>query len=286
VKQVMKVRVRRMDGQVGGEIGPPPPPPISAQDIERLQFEREAANAEAARIKRELDEIKKAQPSDEQRARWAELEAQAQRAEEERLAKSGEFEAWRKSIQDNHARELNEVVSQRENEAQRARQVEEELRDTLIGRHFADALDLFGPAGRTVLLPEVAQSYFGKHVEVEAERGIDGKAHRRVVVKDSTGTIIVDPKTGRPETFSKAMSIVIDAHPHRGALLRGSGKVGAGSPGGGEGGEHGIDLTRLKSRDFQDPKVREAVKRKMNTSGGLQTGPGFDQLNRQRTERS
>lgn len=277
--------ITRRDGQVDIPPPPPAPPQPSAEELQRLQYEREQLAAESARIKRELEEIKKSMPSDDQRARWAELEDQARKAEEERLAKSGEFEAWRKSITETHQRELSEVASQRENEAQRAKQVEDELRDTLIGRHFADALDLFGPSGRTVLLPEVAQSYFGRHVEVEAERGNDGKVHRRVVVKDANGTIIVDPKTGRPDTFSKAMGLVIDQHPHRASLLRGSGKVGAGSPGGGVDGEHGVDMSRLRPGDFKDPKVREAVRRKMNTSGGLQIGPGFEQLNKQRTER-
>lgn len=281
-------RVVRADGQVGGNEPPPPPPvpTLTADDVARIQYEREQAAAEAARVKRELEEIKKGLPTEEQRARWAELEEQHRRNEEERLAKSGEFEAWRKSITDTHSREVNELQAQRENEAAKAREFESELNDTLIGQHFANASDLFGPAGRTVLIPEMAQSYFGKHVAVEAERGGDGKVHRRVVVKKADGTVIVDPKTGRPESFSKAMGIVIDEHPYRAQLLRGSGKVGANSSGGGVDGEHGVDLGRLRPGDFKDPKVRDAVRKKMNTSGGLQIGPGFEQLQQRRNERS
>jgi len=285
VKRTWNLRITGRHGQTGDPIAPPPTPsPFTADDVQRLQYEREQAAAEAARIKRELEEMKKALPSDEQRAKWAELEDQARRAEEERLAKSGEFEAWRKSITDNHQRELSEERAQRENESQRARQIEEELRETLVGRQFADAVDLFGPNGYTVMLPDMAQSYFGKHVEVEADRATDGKVHRKVVVKDATGTVILDPKTGRPEQFAKAMRIVVDAHPNKQWLLRASGRVGAHSSGGAIDADGGVDLSKLKPGDFKNPKIREAVKNKMNTSGGLQTAPGFEQL-KQRTEK-
>lgn len=268
-----------------GQIGDPAVPVLDDAELQRLRYESDAAKAEAARIKKELDDIKKMLPSDEQRAKWAELEAQQQAAEEEKARKAGEFENWRQMINDKHARELQDVVQQRENEAAKRSAIEAELQATLVGREFADAVDLFGPAGKTVLLPQVAQSYFAPNVAVEAATGPDGRVERRVVVKDAHGTVIVDPKTGRPLPFAKAIWEVIEAHPQKNYLLRGSGKVGAGSPGGGYDGEGGVDLSRLKAADFRDQKIRDAVKDKMNTAGGLQFGPAFDQLNKQRKTR-
>lgn len=265
---------------IGSQVEIPPSP--TPEELQAARYERDTAAAEAARIKRELEEIKRQLPTEEQRARWAELETEAQKAEEERIKKSGEFDNWRTMINDKHAKELNDIAQQRENEAAKRASIESELTATLVGREFADAVDLFGPAGKTVLLPAVAQSYFAPHVAVETATGPDGRVERRVVVKDAHGTVIVDPKTGRPLPFAKAMWEVIEAHPQKAYLLRGSGKVGAGSPGGGYDGDGGVDISRLKSGDFQDPKVREAVRAKMNVAGGLQFGPGFDKLRRQK----
>jgi len=283
----MKRDIYYTRGVVGYQVGNPPPndPPLPAppadDDAAQLRFAADAARAEAARIKRELDEARRQLPTDEQRARWQELEVQAQAAEEERMRRAGEFDGWRNQIQATHERELTVERQRWQNEEAARKQAEKELEDTLIGREFADALDLFGPDGKTVLLPQVAQSYFGRHVVVETANGPDGKPHRRVVVKDSSGTTIVDPRTGQPQPFSKAMAEVIDAHPQRAHLLRGSGKVGAGSSGGGVGGSE-IDLGRLRPNDFQDPRVRDKVREQSSKAGGLQIGPAFDRMKRTR----
>ncbi len=260
----------------------PPTPVVSDEDVSRMRMEADAARAEAARIKRELEEMRKGLPSDEQRARWAELEQQAQAAEEERLRKTGEFEGWRQQITEKHTRDLNEAHVARENEAKRAQTIESELRETLIAREFADATELFGPSqtSKTVLMPTIAKDHFGRYVEVVTHTGVDGKPERAVVVKDMHGTVIVDPKTGKPLPFAKAMNELIDAHPHKQYILRGSGRVGANNSGGLVDGEHGVDLSRLKAADFKDPKIRDAVRNKMSNSGGLQIGPGFDELAR------
>lgn len=248
--------------------------PDSAEDLQRQRYEADQAKAEAARLKKEIDDIKKALPSDEQRVRWAELEAEQQKAEEEKARKAGEFDGWRTQVNERHQKEIDAERQQRANEAARAASLEKELCDTLVAREFADATDLFGPTGKTVLPPSIAQSYFARNVEVQVSEA----GGRSVIVKDSHGSTILDPKSGRPMPFAKAMWEVIDAYPQKAQILRGSGKVGTNSSGGIYDGDGGIDVSRLKSSDFNDPKVRDAVRSKMNVAGGLQIGPGFDRL--------
>jgi hypothetical protein len=148
-----------------------------------------------------------------------------------------------------------------------------ELEKTLIGLKFAGASSLFGETGKTVLTPEIAEAYFSRYVSVEE---IDGR--KTVVVKDNDGHVILNAKTGKPADFAEAMAEVIEAMPNKAHIFRGSGKTGSGSSGGSTTAtQQLVDTARLKSGDFSDPKVREAVKRQQAAAGGLQIGRAFDQ---------
>jgi hypothetical protein len=241
--------------------------------VKRAAYERDNAKAEAAKFRRELDELKKALPSDEQKQRWAELEKAQETAEEERKRKAGEFDSWRQQVTTKYESQIDTVKKQTLAEAERAAAIEKELHDTLKGLSFAGAADLFGPTGKTVLPAAVAQAYFAHHVEVVKD---EGTGSRSVVVKDASGAVLVDPKTGAPMEFARAMKELIDAHPDKDHLLRGSGKVGSGSPGGTHTGSGQIDLTRLKPADFQNPKVAEALRAHHAAAGGMVIGSAFD----------
>lgn len=264
------------------DIVPTPAPIVPTPDgeLERLRFEADKARAESARIQKALDEIKKQLPSDDQRARWAELESQFQTAEEQRRRKEGEFDEWRAQINDKHAKELDAERQLTANAKAQAEAHERELNETLIGLAFSGATEWFGPMGKTVLPADVAKSYFGTHVMVES---VNGK--RRVVVKDARGTVIVDGKSGQPAAFSQAIGEIIDAHPDKRAILRGANRVGSGSAGG-DGTLEGRDLTRLKASDFKDASVRDAVRDQLAAPGGLQFGPAFDRIARERRNKS
>ncbi len=254
------------------------PTAVDDEAIRQARMDADAARAEALRVKKELDEAKKLIPSDDARARYAQLEEQAQRAEEERLKKEGDFTAWRTQIAEKHDKALAELREQKENASAQAQAIEKDLQATLIGQEFAKASDLFGPTGKTILPPDVAQDHFARHVVVETAASPNGGAPaRRVVVKDYHGAVIVDPKSGQPMPFGKAMAELIESHPQKNQLLRGSNKSGSNSPGGAHGGQD-TDLSRLKAEDFQDPKVRAAVKARQNAAGGLQFGTAFDRL--------
>lgn len=271
------LRIAGRDGQqAGGD--PPAPDAAAAEALAKAQYEAESARAETAKMKKLLDELKEKLPSDEQRAKWADLESKQAADEEARRRKEGEFDSWRAQIAEKHDKELGTVRQEAQNAAAQAASHERELNDTLIGLAFSGATDWFGPTGKTVLLPAVAQSYFAHNVEIEVVPAPNGgKPTRRVIVKDNTGTVLIDPKTSKPLPFDKAIGELIENHPQKNHLLRGSGRVGSGSAGG-TGGTDSIDLSRLKPADFQDPAVREKVRQSMAQPGGLQIGPGFERL--------
>lgn len=256
-------------------------PSPEEEAAERARYEADAAKAEVARLKREADELKKQLPSDEQRAKWAEMEAREAKAEEDRMKKAGEFDAWRQSIVEKSQRDLDAQIQLVKNEAAAREATERELNDTLIATEFANAVELFGPTGKTVYIPAVAQAFFKPHVEVEViPNPTGGPSRRRVIVKDAHGTTILDPKTGAPMAFVKAMNEIIDNHPQKDYMLRGSNKVGSGSPGGANGNAgQELDLgRRYTAQELRDPNTQRQMRERFANSGTIQVGPGFDRI--------
>lgn len=261
---------------------PPTNSPNPPEDgAAKAQYEMDLLRAESAKLKKQLEEVMRMIPSDEQRAKWAELEKQNESVEEARRRKEGEFDQWRAQIAEKHSRELEAERQLAMNARTQAEARDRELNDTLIGLSFSQATDWFGDKGKTVLLPAIAQAYFKDHVSVEVVEGPGGKTSRRVVVRDNNGAVIVDPRAGTPLPFEKAIGELIESHPNKNSILRGSGKVGSGSSG--EGGEDSrINLSRLRPQDFDNANVRDAVRTQLEQQGGLQIGPGFDNFRRGR----
>jgi hypothetical protein len=277
-----KSYVRYLIGHIEGEVPPSlPPTPDPLDAAARAQYEVEAARAESAKLKKMLADIQGQLPSEDQRARWAELEKLHEASEEVRRRKEGEFDLWRTQINEKHQRELDAERQLAANARAQAEGQERELNDTLIGLAFSQATEWFGEKGKTVLLPGIAQAYFQNHVTVESIAQPNGKTSRRVVVRDNNGTIIVDPKNGHPLPFEKAIGELIEAHPSRAQMLRGSNRVGSGSSGG-SGDENNINLNKLKASDFDRADVRDKVRQQLESGGGLQIGPAFDAYRRNR----
>jgi hypothetical protein len=275
MKHTMRTLVRL--GTVGYSTDPLPPQVDEATRLalEKAQYEADVARAEHAKLKAQLDEIKKQLPSEEQRARYLELEAQALKAEEERARKEGDFHAWRTQITEKHEKDLQEFRERIANEEAGRKRVDKQLDDTLISTEFANALELFGPTGKTIFTPEMAQPYFSQFVEVQKD---DAGLVRRVVVKDLHGAVIVDEKKGTPKAFAAAMQQLIDSHPRKEHMLRGSGKSGSGSLGGHNGASGELDTSRLKPADFHNPDVQAALRKQANAAGGMQIAPGYDRF--------
>lgn len=217
---------------------------------------RQAAKKEAEALQKQLEALKGIDPEE-----YRTLKEQKEQAEQERAKKAGEFEKLQQQLVQKHQAELTAEQQKRE-------QAEQRLQRTIIGRAFADAVDLFGPSGKTIYLPADAERIFGERVKLLE----DGT----VAVTDAAGDVILDGKTGKPMPFAAAMSEYIDGLPDKQYRLRGSGKTGSGSSGGVNGGSRDVDLNNLKPADFRDPKTRQLIQQRQNAAGGLQIGPAWD----------
>ena len=111
------------------------------------------------------------------------------------------------------------------------------LFDEKIGGAFARSAFI----GEKVAIPvDFVQATFGKHFTVE-----DGK----VIAKDASGTQLFSrTRHGEPADFEEALSILIDAHPQRDSILKGSGASGGGAHGGGNGGGGGGKRTITRAQ--------------------------------------
>lgn len=203
---------------------------------------RQAAKKEADELRKQLESFKGIDAEE-----YKTLKAEREQAEQDRAKKAGEFEKLQQQLVQKHATEL-----QMEREGRTA--AEQKLHKTIIGRAFADAVDLFGPAGKTIYLPVDAERIFGDRVKLLE----DGT----VAVTDATGDVILNSKTGKPESFSAAMAEYIESLPDKQYRLRGSGKTGSGSSGGttGGGGRDEFDVTTLTPEQRRDPKVIAALR--------------------------
>lgn len=240
---------------------PDPAAAAAEQALKDAQFARDNAIAEAAKLKKQIDELSGKVLSEDERKLFDTLKKERETAEEARKRKEGEFDTLKQQLVDKHNAEiaaLNEKLTAATNLH----------RSTLISREFAGASALFGGTAeaKTVLTHDVAEAYFGRYVEPSE----DGKS---IVVKNLQGQVILDPKTGKPADFATAMTELIGALPNKDNILRGSGKAGSGSSGGADTNKNGqIDTTKLKPADFKDPKVREAVKAEHAAAGGIVMG--------------
>lgn len=198
----------------------------------------------------------------EQKAEIDALRTAAQQAEEERKKKAGEFDSLRVDLVKKHESAL----------AERDAKVSEattRLHTVLKDHAFAAANEWFGPEAKTILTPAIAAAYFGKYVTVEEHDGAD-----RVVVKDLSGHVILDAKTGKPAAFTKAIGELIGMLDDKDSILRGSGKTGSGSSGG-HGRTHETDLESLTARvNAGDVEAIKELRRRKNASGGLVLGAG------------
>ncbi|WP_331693502.1 DUF6651 domain-containing protein [Pandoraea sputorum] len=111
------------------------------------------------------------------------------------------------------------------------------LFDEKIGGAFARSAFI----GEKVAIPvDFVQATFGKHFTVE-----DGK----VIAKDASGTQLFSrTRHGEPADFEEALAILIDAHPQRDSILKGSGASGGGAHGGGNGGGGGGKRTITRAQ--------------------------------------
>lgn len=249
-------------GQGGGKSG--------KDDVQFYKDEAKKAFGERDAVKKRLRELEEkgliATP--EQLTRLKELEDAAATADELRKRKEGEFDTLKGQLVEKHSKE----IAERDGKISK---LSDRFQTTLKRAEFGAASELFGAhdKSRTIFDSTMAMDVLGKYVHVE---DTDDEIGHRIVVKNAKGQTIVD-KNGEPLPFAAAMLELIESLPNKDRILRGSGKTGSGNSGGHGSGHGDRDLDKPKSAsDFNDPKVREAVRNKHNSAGGIQSGSIFD----------
>lgn len=232
-------------------------------------WEAEAKKAFAARDaeRKRAKDLEGKTLSDEQAQRFKELEEREAKAEEEKKRKAGEFDSWRTQIADKHAKELQERDS-------KLGTLTERFKSTIVRAEFGAATDLFGAhdAARTILDVDLGMAALGKYVEVE-DADEDPRGYR-IVVKNPGGQRILG-RDGNPAPFAEAMAELITMLPNKDRILRGSGKAGSGSHGGGTGNREQIDLRNLTPEQRRDPKVLAALRASL-PAGGVVMGEAYN----------
>jgi hypothetical protein len=256
------------DGGGGGGGGTPTVEQLQAE-LTKWQTEAKKAFGDRDGLKSKLRDLEGKVLSDEDRELFSTLKTQQEQLEEEKKKKAGEFDAWRTQIADKHGKELQARDQKLAEQEGQTKQAVKDLHDTLIGLAFAGASEYFGDNGKTVLTPDIAQSHFGKFVEVQT----DDNGRRTVVVKDASGSPILDTKTGRPMPFEKAIGELIEALPSKDRILRGSGKAGSGNGGGGK--ATPVDFATLAKKAAAGDQEAAKALRAQRPSTGIVMGEAY-----------
>jgi hypothetical protein len=240
--------------------------------LKDAEYARDTATANAAKLQKELEDVRKQLPSKEQQDEWAALKASAAQAEEDRKKKAGEWEALRSDLQKKHEGEL----STRDGKVS---QLTTFVTESLIANAFAGAYDektpwFGGDDAKTVLSADLAAAAFRPYIEVQTIEQ-DGKLSFSIGVKHpETGRIITD-REGKPAKFAVAIGEHIAARSDKDRILRGSGKTGSGSSGGSTGDPTKVDLHNLTPEQRRDPAVLQAIKDSL-PKGGVVMGEAYD----------
>lgn len=117
----------------------------------------------------------------------------------------------------------------------------------LVSSQFSRSPFFSGEEPKTVLLPDIAESYFGKHFKVE--EGETGE----LIVAGYIGEDRIPSRNnpGEPANFEESIAEIIDKYPMKDRILR-AGSSGTGSHGNRDNGDN--DIVSLKKR-YQDAKA-------------------------------
>lgn len=119
-----------------------------------------------------------------------------------------------------------------------------DLRTALLSTQFATSPHFSGKEPMTMLTPDIAEAYFGKHFKIEKnDLGV-----REPVGYIGDNVIYSKKRPGEIADFSESMAAIIDNYPMKDAILHKS--KGSGAPGGG--GRRGQTIAKGDSKAFGD----------------------------------
>ena len=129
------------------------------------------------------------------------------------------------------------------------------IRTLLVSNKFAQSKYFNGKDSITVLPSDIAEDHFGKNFRVEEE---NGKMALRAY-HDNGDLVRSKVNPGEPAEFDEAMGFILDKHPRRDALLRGS-SGGSGSIGGdSDNGSGSNDIKKLEQQLAEAQKAGNVV---------------------------
>jgi len=135
--------------------------------------------------------------------------------------------------------ELNTIISQKDLN----------IRALMVGAKFATSPLFSGSDPKTIVPPDMAETYFGKRFRVENKE--DGTPQLRAY--DANGEVMYSRKNiGDFADFDEAMEIIFDQYPGRDRLIR--------STGGGSGDSGGYTVTAGTPLDKLNSQLKEAQK--------------------------
>lgn len=239
-------------------------------------WEAEAKKAFAARdgAKSELKKLTEAGLvlTPEQKDRLAQLEDAAAKAEEEKRKAAGDFESWRKDITGKHADEVKKHV-------ETLTSLQREIADDKIQAAFGAATDFFGGGenSKSILTPTLAFKTFREYVSFEEfDFGADDGGKRKVIVVRDTKNKIIRGDGGHPAPFAEAIGRLIDSHPDKDHILRGSGKAGSGSSGGGDRRSNPDDLETMTRKAAKGDQAAVKALQDRRRGGAIISGSAWE----------
>lgn len=143
--------------------------------------------------------------------------------DDKKLIDIGEVERVKAETKKIHEEQLAKVNAERD-------AIQQQFHTAMISGEFARSSFI---KDKTILPPEIAQSYFAKHFAVN-EQG-------QVVAKDTHGNPILSrTNVGEIASFDEAIELLVGTYPHKDTILKGSSASGTGAGQAGHGGNVNI----------------------------------------------
>lgn len=182
-----------------------------------------------------------------------------QNLKDKELVDAGKVEQIKSAMKDAHDQELREVKASYETKLVELTTSlggkDDTIYDLMVRAKFAQSPYFSGTEAnppKTILPPEIAETYFGKMFKVE--EGANGNLV--VMGYDSVGNQLYSRKRpGEPADFDESLDQIINAYPSKDAIMRGA-AAGSGAGGGAGGG-----VTTATELEKLEAEYKEAVTR-------------------------
>jgi hypothetical protein len=175
--------------------------------IPELQKEAKNHRLKAKELQESLDKYQDIDDPDKAR----EALKTVRNLEDKKLIDAGKADEMKKQIQDQYESKM----AEKDKELLKR---DQQIHQLVVSNAFASSQTI---SEQTILPPDVAEAYFGKHFQVE-----DGKA----IAYDHSGNQIYSrEKPGEPASFDEALQAIIDQHPQKDRILKAA-PGGGGTP--------------------------------------------------------